>query len=76
MGQTTYAEEFTQAFAYNGSNLVEYQGWARPGTAKTAARWKICKLTYSGNFVTDIQWADGTASFTKVWNDRATYSYS
>jgi len=57
----------------NGAPL--YLGWAPPNTPKNASSWRICKLTYSNNRVTDITWADGTADFTKKWDDRTTYSY-
>jgi len=66
----------TQAFAYNGSNLTEYVGYAIPGTNKAAPKWLIKKLTYSGSLVTDIQFANGVIAFDSVWNDRASISYS
>jgi len=68
--------QLTQTFEYNGDNLILYQGESSPGTSKGAASWRIKKLSYSGTNVVDIQWADGTNNFTKVWNDRATYTYS
>lgn len=59
----------------NGNDL--YIGLALPGTAKTAARWQIKKLTYdAAQFITDIQFANGSADFAFVWNDRANYAYS
>lgn len=66
----------TQAIAYNASNLTEYIGYALPGTSKASARWLIKKLTYSGSYVTDIQFANGVIAFDQVWNDRASLSYS
>lgn len=66
----------TQALAYDASGNTEYVGFALPGTAKTASRWLIKKLTYGANGVTDIQFAEGDASFSYVWNSRAGYTYS
>lgn len=73
--QLNIRDYYTKAFAYNGTN-IEYIGVAPAGTAKSAAGWMIKKLSYSGSDLTDIQFADGVLTFTKVWNDRATYSYS
>lgn len=74
--QTT-TEEYTSAVEYDGSGNPIYTGFAAPGTAKSASLWKIRKITYdvNGN-PTDIQWADGDTQFDKVWNSRATYTYS
>jgi len=59
------------------NNQVLYQGWAIPGTAKSAASWAIVKYTYDGNgIVSDIQWAGGVATFSTVWNNRGAASYS
>lgn len=75
---STFATDLllTQAFAYNGSNLTEYIGYALPGSSKASPVWLIKKLTYSGNYVTDIQFANGVIQFDQVWNDRAGLSYS
>jgi YD repeat-containing protein len=55
----------------------DYEGSASPGTAKNVTGWQIKKFTYDANgFVTDIQWADGNAKFTKIWDDRAGYTYN
>jgi len=54
-----------------------YRGRASPGTAKSATGWQIQKFIYDDNgFLTDIQWAEGNAKFTKIWDDRAGYTYS
>lgn len=71
---TVLTRQFTEAFAYNG-NLVQYHGWADPGTAKNEAGWRIQKFTYDGNLITDIQWADGDQNFDKKWSSRTTYTY-
>lgn len=55
-----------------------YIGWAEPGTAESAAGWKIARLTYDGlSRVTKVEWASGTATaYAFVWDDRATLTYS
>lgn len=52
-----------------------YIGMAQIGTATDAAGWQIKRISVSGT-VTATQWADGTDEFTKVWDNRALYSYS
>jgi hypothetical protein len=59
------------------ANLILYLGRARPGAVTSAPEWQIKKYTYdvSGN-VTAWQFAGGTNDYTKVWDDRASYTYS
>lgn len=65
-----------QAFAYTGTNLTEYIGYALPGSSKAAPVWLIKKLTYSGNLITDIQFANGLIAFDQVWDSRTGLTYS
>ena len=67
--------ELITRYAYSGSN-IEYIGEAQPGTAAADNRWRIKKLTYSGDNVVSMHWASGTEDFDKTWDDRATYTYS
>jgi hypothetical protein len=64
---------------YSASNLI-YKGYARPGTATSAAGWQIAKITYSGSNVTQIDWPESggipSSEFNFVWDDRASYTYS
>lgn len=60
----------------DGNGNPIYVGWAVPNTAKTSASWKIMKCTYSGTDLTDVQFASGVTTFNKIWNNRASYSYS
>lgn len=80
IGQSPYLHldaGYTQAFDYDASHHVIYQGWAVPATAnKASALWRIAKFTYSGDDVTDIQWAGGGEQFAWIWNNRAALSYS
>ena len=71
----TTTDVYTVKLEYVGNNPV-YVGKALPGSSVSSAAWQIQKLTYSGNNVTDVQWAGGSSGFAAIWNDRATYSYS
>jgi len=59
---------------YSGGNPL-YVGKAVPGTATSAAAWQIQKLTYAGDELNALQWAD-SGKFSQVWDDRAGLSYS
>lgn len=61
----------------DASGRVIYQGFAVVGSAESEAVWLITKLNWDGNgFFTSRVWADGEDTFNKVWDNRATYSYS
>lgn len=61
---------------YSGGNLI-YQGFASPGNATSTAAWKIAKYTYDGsNNLLTIKWAGGASSYTNIWDNRASLSYS
>jgi len=66
---------YTQKLEYSGG-LVVYIGWTDPGQPTSAARWKIQKLTYSADGVTDVKWANGVPTFTNIWDNRTSYVYS
>ena len=55
---------------------LTYIGEADPGTAESAATWRIARIDEALDPDLQITWADGTADFIKVWDDRATYTYS
>jgi len=78
VGQTNpmpVGTDYTVAIEYIGNNPI-YIGEAKPGTPKSAVGWRIKKITYDGNNPIDIQWASGTKTFDKIWDNRADYSYS
>lgn len=62
---------------YSGANLLLYFADAQPGTASSAALWRIRKLTYdgNGNFM-DLAWPNADTSFSYIWDNRAVYVYS
>lgn len=57
------------------SSSVIYRAEALAGSAEGSAVWRIQKITISGDDVT-IQWADGVSTFTKIWTNRLSYTYS
>lgn len=50
-----------------------YLGWALPGTATSAASWKIKKVDSANK---QILLADGDSDYNNIWDNRATLSYS
>jgi hypothetical protein len=55
---------------------ISYIGEALPGTANSAAEWRIFRLNEANDPDLQIQWASGNAEFIHTWDDRATYTYS
>lgn len=49
-----------------------YIGKALPGTLTSASTWRIFRIT---NATGVLRHADGVSTFTKKWDDRATYTY-
>lgn len=71
--------QMTQKLENYSSGQAKYVGEAAPGTATSEARWRIKQLEYDDGISkppTGIVWADGTADFTKEWDERANYTYS
>lgn len=52
-----------------------YEGYALPGTLNGTPAWKIKKIVVAGA-ITTVTYASGNSNFDKVWDDRATYTYS
>lgn len=72
-----YNAGFTVQHDYDGGMLPVYIGEAIPGSATSDAKWRIQKRTYNGsNRLVSIEWADGQYGFNRIWDDRASYSYS
>jgi len=53
-----------------------YIGEAEPGTAKSSTGWRIKKLVWSGENLTDILWTGGSQKFEFIWDNRLSYNYS
>lgn len=54
---------------------ITYVGKAATGSAEASAVWRIYRLDESASPDVEIRYADGVSTFTKVWNNRATYTY-
>lgn len=67
--------KYTILATYTAGNPI-YVGKAKAGTGTDEAYWQICKLTWTGGDLTAVKWADGITTFTKTWDDRATYTFS
>ncbi len=52
-----------------------YKGEALPGSSENSSTWRIRKINmYADGDVTET-WADGVATFDKVWANRSSYTY-
>ena len=58
------------------AGLPIYIGKARAGTLTSVAHWQIMKLTWDGSDCTDVKWADSVTTFTKEWDERASYTFA
>lgn len=54
---------------------LTYIGEAEPGSTKSNSVWRIKRIEDLGGGDIEIRWANGTAAFNKVWDDRTTYTY-
>ena len=70
---TDYSEYILQ-IDEDGSYL--YRGFATPGTATSDASWRIERFDFSADPDVTKLYADGETTFTKVWDDRASITYS
>ena len=68
------ALKYTKMIDVAGS--LTYIGEANPGSDPAAAVWRISVLNETGTPDSNLKWADGTAEFTKIWNNRVGYTYS
>mgnify|MGYP001577280341 CR=1 FL=1 len=59
------------------STTIRYQGHASPGTATSAARWRIKRFTFdSQGRHTATEFAGGSGEYNQIWDDRASLSFS
>ena len=64
--------------ALDGSGNPLYVGFANPGTAESALKWQIMKLTYDGTFTTQPVkgvYANGNDDYIFSWTLKGTYTY-
>ena len=60
---------------FTDNDNVIYAGKAQVGSSTNSPVWSISKTTIVNDDIS-VQWAEGTALFDKVWNDRLTYTYA
>ena len=59
-----------------GSPETIYKGTANPGTATSAAAWRMERITIATDGDVSILYADGNDNFDNIWDNRASLSYS
>ncbi|GAB6161903.1 hypothetical protein JCM12298_10620 [Desulfothermus naphthae] len=66
----------TLRLEYDANGNVIYKGEADPGSSTSDPVWKIEKYEYdaNGNLIA-VLFAEGTADFDKVWDNRESYNY-
>jgi len=69
-------ENFTVLVDKDTDSPNIFIGQANRGSATSAAVWQIMKVDKSSGNNVYIYFADKLDSFTKVWDDRTTYTYS
>ena len=69
-------KEFTIFTEYEAGPHLKYLGEAEAGSLSSEAKWRIKMITWSGSSFVSQKWANGDTLFTKVWDNRADYSYS
>ena len=74
--QTLQDGRFQTRTTYTANGFEEYFGEAAPGALTSEEKWRISKRTYdSDDRETSLTWANKSAKFDKVWDNRTTYDY-
>lgn len=62
---------------YNANNDPLYIGLANETATAGSSKWQIRKALYDvNNNLTQLIYASAQVTFTKIWNNRASYPYS
>lgn len=68
---------YIQRIDYDTNSNAIYLGWAQPGTATSESKWRIVQNTYDGsNRFTGSAFPTASPSFSFIWDNRASLSYS
>ena len=67
---------YTTLFDYDVNGNLVYIGIAPAGQPTSAAQWFIKQLTYTSGNLSGIGCANGQITFDKIWDNRASYTYS
>lgn len=76
-GRDGKAEEemtYSKRVDFEGDDRI-YRGEAEVGTINSADTWRIRRITISESGDITEEWANGSANFEHVWDDRLSYSY-
>lgn len=74
---STPGVQLITVISYNANQDIEYIGNAAPGSLASESVWKIINLTYDVNDnIETVVYASGNRKFDKVWDNRASYTYS
>ena len=70
--------KYTTITTDDANGDIEYVGWAVPGSGSSTGSsiWRIAKVTYTAGGNPIAKWADGVSTFTKEFDEKATYTYS
>lgn len=60
----------------NATPEITYRGDAPPGTASSAAAWRVRKITIAADGDVTIEYADGNDLYDNIWDNRLALSYS
>lgn len=52
-----------------------YRGEAPVGSLESDSTWRIRKITIAADSDVTVAWAEGSAEFNKIWQDRLSYQY-
>lgn len=55
---------------------VTYVGEADPGSLPSDPVWRIKRISDDGSEFITIQWAGGVATFSQIWDNRTSLTYS
>lgn len=73
--KSVFIENSNKVLIDEASSTITYVGNAAVGSDESSSVWVIRKLTQTGT-VFSVEFAEWSTSFNKIWNDRATYTYS
>lgn len=75
-GVDTTTKEYISKTDYDIYGNPVYVGKAMIGSSASASAWQIKKIVYDINFnITDVQYANSSETFDKIWNNRTSYIY-
>jgi len=68
-----YISSGAMAMLLDDASGTFYQGWAEPGSATSAASWRIIRIVLAAD--TTITFADGNRNLDNIWDNRTILNY-